>query len=61
MAARALALGKPVHVFAGQVTAAGRPGLHLHAITPAGLPLAQALREAPELLARSVASAFGSP
>lgn len=61
VAARALALGKPVHVFAGQVTAAGRPGLHLHAITPAGMPLAQALREAPELLARRVAAAFGSP
>ncbi|MBL9204837.1 MAG: glycerate kinase [Opitutaceae bacterium] len=60
VAARALALGKPVHVFAGQVTAAGRPGLHLHAITPAGLPLAQALREAPERLAHSVSSAFGS-
>jgi len=46
VAARARALGKPVHVFAGQVTAANREGLQLHAITPAGLPLPQALREA---------------
>jgi glycerate kinase len=46
VAARALALGKTVHVFAGQVTAAGRPGLALHAITPPGTPLPQALREA---------------
>lgn len=45
VAARALALGKTVHIFAGQVTAPPRPGLALHAITPAGIPLAEALRE----------------
>jgi glycerate kinase len=56
VAARALALGKPVRVFAGQVTtsAAAPAGLHLHAITPAGLPLADALRTAPDLLAAAV-------
>ena len=47
VAARALSLGKKVHVFAGQVAAAARPELALHAITPPGTPLAQALREAP--------------
>jgi glycerate kinase len=46
IAARALALGKRVRVFAGQVQAAARPGLELHAITPAGTPLAQALKNA---------------
>jgi glycerate kinase len=47
VAARALALGKPVHVFAGQITARdARPGLSLHAITPAGQPLAEALGRA---------------
>lgn len=58
VAARALALGKTVHVFAGQVTAAARPGLALHAITPAGVPLAQALREAPHNLAASARAVF---
>jgi glycerate kinase len=58
VAARALALGKTVHVFAGQVTAAARPGLALHAITPVGVPLAQALREAPHYLAASARSVF---
>jgi len=47
VAARALALGKLAHVFAGQVTAnESRPGLTLHAISPPGLPLATALRAA---------------
>ncbi len=58
VAARALALGKTVHVFAGQVTAAARPGLALHAITPAGVPLAQALREAPQNLTASARAVF---
>lgn len=58
VAARALALGKKVHVFAGQVTASARPGLELHAITPAGTPLAQALREAPRNLAESARQVF---
>jgi glycerate kinase len=56
VAARALALGKRVHVFAGAVTATALPPprLSLHAITPAGMPLAQALREAPALLTAAV-------
>ncbi len=58
VAARALALGRTVHVFAGQVTAAARPGLALHAITPAGVPLAQALREAPQNLTASTRAVF---
>ncbi len=58
VAARALARGKKVHVFAGQVTAAARPGLALHAITPPGTPLAQALREAPANLAGAVRRVF---
>jgi glycerate kinase len=56
--ARALALGKTVHVFAGQVTAAGRPGLALHAITPPGTPLAQALRDSSRNLASAVRAVF---
>ncbi len=55
VAARALALGKAVQVFAGQIQAAHPPpGLRLHAITPPGLPLADALKAAPDLLAASV-------
>jgi len=56
VAARALALGKPVHVFAGAVTASSAvpTGLSLHAITPAGTPLAQALTEAPARLTAAV-------
>ncbi len=56
VAARALALGKPVHVFAGAVTASAPTpaALSLHAITPAGLPLADALRTAPALLTAAV-------
>ena len=54
VAARALALGKTVQVFAGAVTAAPQPGLALHAITPAGIPLAQALRDAAQNLEAAV-------
>jgi glycerate kinase len=58
VAARALALGKTVHVFAGQVAAPARPGLALHAITPPGTPLAQALREAPANLTAAARRVF---
>jgi glycerate kinase len=69
IAARAIALGKHVHVFAGAVSvpalgkadAPPRKNLTLHAITPAGTPLAQALRAAPENLAASVRRTFSSP
>ena len=59
VAARALARGKPVHLFAGQVTSPDtRPGLTLHAITPAGQPLAEALASAGKNLATAVARAL---
>jgi glycerate kinase len=55
VAARALALGKPVKVFAGQISAVSAPsGLQLTAITPLGMPLAQALIETPDLLAAAI-------
>jgi len=56
---RARALGKRVHVFAGAIGPMATPdGVSLHAISPAGLPLPEALRRAPENLARMVAAAF---
>lgn len=56
IAAAARRLGKPVHVFAGSL---GVPGdVHTHAITPAGLALAEALRRAPDLLAAKVRAVF---
>lgn len=54
--ARALAHGKPVHVFAGSIAPSARsadsrlPSASLHAVTPPGMDLATALREAPRLL-----------
>jgi glycerate 2-kinase len=59
---RALALGKPVHVFAGEV-ALGRPipGLSAHAMTPPGMPLAEALARAPSLLEAAVRRALPRP
>ncbi|MES2695143.1 MAG: glycerate kinase [Verrucomicrobiota bacterium] len=59
VAARALALGKPVHVFAGSATVTTPPAkLALHSITPAGTPLEQALRQATTFLTKSVREAF---
>ena len=59
VAARALALGKQVHIFAGSATVAHPPErLTLHSITPAGMPLDQALRAASMNLAASVRAAF---
>lgn len=59
VATQALLRRKTVHVFAGQVTATQPPpNLHLHAITPAGLPLAEALRTASTLLATAVRAQF---
>jgi glycerate 2-kinase len=56
---RCLALGKPVHVFAGQVALpASVPGLSTHIITPPGMPLAEALANAPALLSSSVRRAL---
>ena len=57
--ARALALGKPVQVYAGQVTATlTPPGLTLHAITPPEQPLAEALLAAGSNLAAAILRAF---
>jgi glycerate kinase len=63
LALRALALGKPVHVFAGQIAPPPKPpaALHLHAITPAGMPLAEALVAAPQLLKQAVQTTFAAP
>lgn len=60
VAARALALGKRVHVFAGQVTtpAHTRENLTLHAITPAGMPLTEALHKGRTNLATAVSAAL---
>ncbi len=58
VAARALQLGKSVHVFAGQITAAGRSHLDLHAITARGTPMAEALRDAASNLETAVRRVF---
>jgi glycerate kinase len=59
VAASARALGKAVHVFAGQLGAGvSAGGWRLHRITPPEFPLDQAQREAPELLAHAIRSAF---
>jgi glycerate kinase len=56
---RALAQGKAVHVFAGEVTLGKKiPGLSTHVITPSGTPLAEALAEAPAFLSEAVSRAF---
>lgn len=59
VAARALALGKPVHVFAGQATAAKLPpGIAVHGITPAGTSLQVALHTARHNLTAALATTF---
>lgn len=59
VAARALALGKKVHVFAGAATAKNPPAnLTVHAITPPGVPLAEALPKASLYLAKAIREAF---
>jgi glycerate kinase len=59
LAARALALGKNVHVFAGRAAVAAPPArLALHSITPDGTPLDRALRDAPANLAAALRAAF---
>lgn len=54
IALRAAALGKPVHVFAGQVQTPPVTGVAAHAITPAGMSLAEALPRTAELLSSAV-------
>jgi len=59
---RALALGKPVHVFAGRVALTRPvPGLLAHSISPPGMALADALANAPALLAAAVRQALSDP
>ncbi len=59
VAARALALGKTVHVFAGSATAKNPPAnLVLRSITPTGVPLEQALSQAAHNLAQAVRETF---
>ena len=56
VAAQARRLGRPAHVFAGEIR--GKSAVHLHAITPAGTPLPRALREARANLAAEVGRIF---
>ncbi|MFA6962293.1 MAG: glycerate kinase [Opitutaceae bacterium] len=46
----AIAVGKPVHVFAGRVDVIEAPGLRLHEVSPRDVPLAEALSKAGEWL-----------
>ncbi|MBA4137351.1 MAG: glycerate kinase [Opitutus sp.] len=56
---RALELQKPVHVFAGQIAVTQPPaGLNLHALTPPGTPLADALASTREDLRAAVQRTF---
>ncbi len=58
IAARAMALHREVHVFAGTITASPPPGTRAHAITPAGLPLDQALAATASLLRAAIRRQF---
>jgi glycerate 2-kinase len=59
VAARALSLGKQVHVFAGVAAATNPPAqLKLHSITPTAVPLERALRQASLHLAHAVRATF---
>ncbi len=58
--ARAAALGRPAHVFAGCIAPALRGWPGLHAITPPDLPLATALRRTPRLLRAAIRAHFAS-
>lgn len=59
LATRAIALGKRVYVFAGQVTATDLPaGVTAHAISAPTLPLTEAFKQAPALLATTVRAVF---
>jgi glycerate kinase len=48
--AMAAAVGKPMHVFAGQISGSAQSMTMFHAITPDDWPLEKALRETPGLL-----------
>lgn len=55
----AVALGKPVHVFAGRVDARETPGVTFHEVSPRGAPLAEALANAGEWLRERTEKEFG--
>jgi len=55
LAAHAIAAGKTVHVFAGQIATSVNPDkLTLHEITPTDVPLDQALRDAATFLSSAI-------
>jgi len=59
LASRALELNKTAHVFAGQIALTTTPdNLHLHAITPPEMPLAEAFRSASQLLTSAINDKF---
>jgi glycerate kinase len=64
LVAEAQRLGKPAHVFAGSLGLTppgqtnGPEDNLLHAITPAGMPLDEALPQTAELLAAAIARVF---
>ena len=59
IAARAIATGKTVHVFAGQIATSVNPDkLKLHEITPTDMPLDQALRDAEVFLRSAIQRAL---
>ncbi|EIP97315.1 glycerate kinase [Opitutaceae bacterium TAV1] len=58
LVARARELGKPVHVFCGRADAVTGADAGVHAITPPGMPLEQALREGAANLAQAVREVF---
>ena len=60
IALRALQLGKKVHLFAGKVSGVVWPGASVHAITPDGMPLPEALESAPRLLFETVFRIFST-
>lgn len=62
IAALAKRLGREVHVFAGKTEVKEKPpGISLHAITPEGFPLSEALAQGPEFLFASVRRLFRTP
>ena len=56
---RSIALGKPVHVFAGGIEDGLPTDANLHAISPADLPLVEALRQGRANLEETIANVFG--
>ncbi|AHF91827.1 glycerate kinase [Opitutaceae bacterium TAV5] len=58
LVARARELGKPVHVFCGRADTVTGADAGVHAITPPGMPLEQALRESAANLAQAIREVF---